>query len=176
MNEKQQKQEQRRAEFFARLETLSSGEKTALKRNLGVTLSGAEAKAWDAFYKAVPVLTQWEEEPFFLIACAVCCFSKTTAASQSFIGCLKKMAEESNGIKRRVLALLDTSWDETGYFTGKLARLLRMIRQKGLKPNFESLLCDLLSWGHESRYVQLRWAREFFEILNNEKEEEKNVN
>lgn len=175
MNEKE-KHQQRRADFFARLEGLSTGERTALKRSLGQPLSNADAAAWAAFFKAMPGCRQWEEETYFLVACAYSAFGKTTGPEKSFVGCLRDIGDESDGIKNRLFALLDTPKDNSGFFAIKLSRLLRMIRQKGKRPDFEQLLSDLLDWGNEHKNVRLRWAREYLGATNNDKEESINVN
>lgn len=169
------KEEERRVDFLAKLDTLSTGERTALKRSLGQPLAKAEATAWAAFFKAMPACAQWEEEPYFLVACAYCFFSKSPGQSRSFIECLREISDESNGVKRRLFTLLDIPRVDSGYFSMKISRLLRMIYQKGGKPDFTLLLKDLLTWDNDNRYVQLRWAREFLGKSNKDKEDESNV-
>ena len=174
MNE--QKQEQKRLEFFANLKALSKGGRTALKRSLGQPLSQVNVKALAALYEVMPALTPWEEEPYFLAACTACTFEDISRPAINFVDCLKMLEDESDGVKRRVLALLDTPWDSSGFFVRKMGRLLRMIRQKGYKPDVEILLKDLMGWSHNSQYVQLLWAKTFFGNQINTKEENNNVN
>lgn len=155
-------QNQRRTEFFARLERLSAGDRTALKRSLGVSFAEAGAAARAAYLTAHPSYAPWEEEPYFLAACAWCAFQNIGGPERSFAGCLRILAGEHTGVRRRFLALLDMPWDDSGYFAGKISRLLRMIRQKGIQPDMDLLLKDLLGWGQESHFVQINWSKEFF--------------
>jgi CRISPR type I-E-associated protein CasB/Cse2 len=74
---------------------------------------------------------------------------------------------------RRVVALLDTSWNPNdSFFSSKISRLVRMLKQKGLSPDFAVLLKDLLLWNHPSRIVQKSWARMYFGDINIQKTKE----
>jgi CRISPR type I-E-associated protein CasB/Cse2 len=156
-----QEQENYKSEFFAKLGKLSMGDMAVLKRSLGKPLSNALSAA-GAFFKIMPFYKAWEEDTYFFIACAYCLFSKSNAPSKSFIKYLCELSRESDGVEKRLISLLDTSKKNSIYFYGKLSRMLRMIYQKGHTPDLKELLDDLLNWEHESRYVQLKWAREFY--------------
>lgn len=166
-----EKQEQKISDFFLRLKDLSMGERAVLKRNLGQPFSRVDAKAWGAFFKIMPDCSLWEEEPYFIVACGYCYFDKVNGQEMSFIGCLKRMSVDSEGIERKLYTILDIHNFEGGYLTVKIGRLLRMLRQKGYRPDFYLLLKDLLAWQSDSRHVQQKWIREFIKSI---KEEDKN--
>ena len=131
-----EKQEQKISNFFLRLKGLSMGERAVLKRNLGQPFSRADAKAWGAFFKIMPDCSIWEEEPYFIVACGYCYFDKVNGQEMSFIGCLKRMSVDSEGIERKLYTILDIHNFQGGYLTVKIGRLLRMLRQKGYRPDF----------------------------------------
>ena len=75
---------------------------------------------------------------------------------------LRECASEC--MDRRIRALLDTRWDDAGYFAGKLARIAHMLRAKDqwTMPDGWLLLDDLNKWNYDSRSAQLRWARKYY--------------
>ena len=150
--------------FLKKIEELGKGEKTALKRSLGQSLANADGAAVAAFYRALPVtLSHREEEVFFLTSTCICFWKDADMQSRSFIACLSSIGREMDSMDRRVIALLDTEWNAyDGYFIGKISRLIRMVKQKGLKPDFTKLLEDLLLWTLPERPIQRRWARAYF--------------
>ena len=175
MNEQIQTQIERRLDFFTNLEKMTVGERTSLKRSIGLAFNQSSAKAWAAFYKAAPVYRPWEEDPYFFAACAFCFFSDSEGKTRPLVDCLRSMSVESTGIKSRLLALLDTPWDNSGFLLSKLGRILRMVHQKGYRIDVDGLLQDLLGWSHDSRFVQTRWARTFFGLHDENERDNKNV-
>jgi CRISPR type I-E-associated protein CasB/Cse2 len=155
---------ERVVQFMARVNTLGKGEKTALKRSLGQTLSQADGTAVAAFYRALPSsVSQWEEEAFFLTATCICFWKDDNLPQRSFVDCLSIIGRDIGSMDKRVIALLDTEWNEhDSYFVGKIGRLMRMVKQKGLKPDFFELLNQLLAWTSPQRTVQRKWARVYF--------------
>ena len=74
----------------------------------------------------------------------------------------------------RVENLLDTTWDADGYMLTKLARLVKLVKQKSgdVAVDFPDFLEDLLRWNYDSQPVQRKWARTIFasDTMNEEKE------
>jgi len=161
-------------EYLKNLEKLGNGEKAALKRSIGQTLSNADGNALSAFYKAMPYDSYAKQEnAFFLIGTFVCYWKDIDDSKLSFVECLRKIRDESDSLDRKVIALLDTDFSEQeDYFVGKLSRLIRMIKQKGYKPDFNELLNDLLLWNLENRSIQRKWARAYFGYINFDKNKE----
>lgn len=151
------------APFLARANHLSTGDASALKRALGMTLSQAKAPAQAAFFKIAPTdIKPWEEDAFFLSACSVCAFGKISGAKHAFVDCLRALYQQSQGVERLFLSLLDAPWDEDGFLLGKFSRLLRRIVHEEMNVDQAELLRALLGWGAPARFVQLRWARAFY--------------
>lgn len=154
--------------FLLRLKMLGNGERAALKRSAGVMLAEADGKAVSVFYRCLPCgIPQWQEERWFAVACLRCLWDAEADGGEEFEKLIGRMiAEEvlSDSTKHRIEVLLDTAWDEDGYMLTKLARLIKLIRQKSdrLPIDFAALLEDLVYWNAENQSVQRKWARSIF--------------
>lgn len=148
--------------FMERLSSLSTGDRTALKRSLGASLQEADARATAAFYKAYWSGSFWDEDVCFLAACGVAAFYNLGGMKRSLQICLRELGASSRGVENKLLQLLDIPRKPETYFAVKLGRLLRQALSSGLNVDFQELLKDLHQWEHPSRFVQLKWAREFY--------------
>jgi CRISPR system Cascade subunit CasB len=63
----------------------------------------------------------------------------------------------SDSTERRFIALLDADRDQLPHRLRQMVALL-----KGVPPDWDSLLRDLLAWTIPERPVQNRWARDFY--------------
>ena len=159
------------SQYIENIKKLDNGERAALKKSLGQALSNADAVSLSAFYKALPnSIFLNEEEAYFLVGTSICFWKDSNTQIQSFMQCLCGIKDESGGMDRRVIALLDTDWNEhDDYFVNKLSRILRMVKQKGYTPDFGAMLHDLLLWKHQNRIIQRNWARTYFGDNTNQK-------
>ena len=163
--------------FFEKVDSLSTGERAALRREAGNTIRQADGKAIAAFYKCLPsVVKDWQEERWFTVACNRCLWSTDISEEEpveKLLSELIRTEEISNSIKHRVELLLDSKWDLDGYMLVKLTRLIKLIRQKSDRKQIDSakLLDDLLGWNNDTQYVQRKWAKAIFS--NNTDTEEK---
>ncbi len=150
--------------FLKRIEELGKGEKTALKRSLGQSLSNADGAAVAAFYRVLPAtVSPWQENAFYITAACICFWKDITVQQKTFIDCLAIIGREMDSMDKRVIALLDTEWNaHDDYFIGKISRLIRIVKQKGYAPDFTKLLEDLLLWTLPDRPVQRKWAKTYF--------------
>jgi len=67
--------------------------------------------------------------------------------------------ESSPSIEHRFIALLDADSEQLPH---RLRQMVSLLRAEELALDWGRLLDDLLGWEHEQRYVQQRWAREFY--------------
>ena len=166
-------------ELFQRLNELNTGDRAALRREAGVMLRQADGPAVTAFYSCLPATVQtWQEERWFAIACLRCLWDASEESGRPFeqvVADLIRSGELSDSTKHRVELLLDTEWDEDGYMLTKLARLLKLVRQKSdrARLDFSALLDDLLGWNSDKQYVQRKWARAIFSNVNQTEIDEK---
>ena len=160
--------------FFERLDRLGNGERAALRREAGVMLADAAGSALTAFYRCLPVnVGTAQEEKWFAVACLRCLWDageQDGRPLEQIISRMMKGGELSESTGHRVELLIDTRWDHDGYMLGKLARLIKLVRQKSDRAqiDFSALLEDLLFWNGERQTVQRKWARAIFGNQNYE--------
>ena len=155
--------------FFDNLGDLQTGQRAALKRSVGTMLSGADAKALAAFYRALPPgVPQWQEPQWFAAACFACLWDPVESDGAPMEQLLAKLIHNgdlSESMQHRLEVLLDTDWDADGYLLTKLSRMVKIVRQKTAEPlDFASLLSDMLYWNQENQKVQQKWAHAVFGI------------
>jgi len=141
---------------------LQAGDRTALKRSLGVALRDADAKAWAAFYQVYFSKDGRNENAAFIVACATAAFHNCPGPGRSLPVRLSELNDELGGAQRRLMQLLDVPLSQDAYFALKTGRILRMLLTKGMNVDMADLLTDLQSWDSDLRFVQLSWARAFF--------------
>ena len=147
---------------------LSDGERAALRRCAGQSLSAADARALQALFRAMPADVAPREQGKWFTALSIACLwdvgEANVRASMPRMLRVYALTTGSGGMDSRLRAVLDARWDEGGYLAGKLARLARMLRanDRQAMPDIDALLDDLKKWNYDSRGVQLRWANEYY--------------
>jgi CRISPR system Cascade subunit CasB len=81
---------------------------------------------------------------------------------------------DATAIERRFSALLAAHPDDLDFY---LRQAISFLRSKEVPVDWHQLLSDVLAWGHPDRYVQKRWAGDFWgrsapESSNTQTEEE----
>lgn len=78
--------------------------------------------------------------------------------------------DKSPSVEKRFITLLDS--DE-----GQLAHRLRQMSSllKDYSIDFDDLLRDLLLWNHPEKWVQIKWAKDFYRNLDNKENEEETI-
>jgi CRISPR system Cascade subunit CasB len=139
-----------------------------LRRGLGKKEGTAEMYRY-----VVPFLDpekKYGTEQFFLIASLFALHPKPTRGV-SMGKVFRAMAEKSASVEKRFEQLLSVDADD---LDGHLRQAVSLAKSKGVSIDFHQLFIDLKGWGHPDRYVQLRWARDFWgyekEQSNNETE------
>lgn len=154
--------------FLFRLAKLPNGDRTALKRAVGVKLNDANTGAITAFYRCMPKeVPRWQEERWFLIACMRCLWPADMGSGEPIERVIRRLYDEgslSDSSLHRAQDLLDTTWDEEGFLMSKMTRFVKLIRSKSNKAaiDFSSLLSDLIYWNKDNQSVQRDWARIIF--------------
>lgn len=152
------KRDERIQTFIKNLNGLDSGRKARLKRNAGKRLS--EARHIGTFYRILPFGTPpYEEEVFFLVATL---FPLADSGEIPNFGQSLKRARDSQnarGMDRRFEVLLDADEYQLPFH---LRQAVRLLYSRQVPINWGQLLKDLLSWSHVDKYIQKRWARDYF--------------
>ncbi len=103
----------------------------------------------------------WRRAMFYLVAGLYA--SHPESASQGGFG--KAMAvlshrRESGSLEKRFLALLAA--EEEKQLVYHLRQLVSLLKAEGIGLNYAALLRDLFGWQNQSRYVQRRWAQQYY--------------
>ena len=78
-----------------------------------------------------------------------------------------KKARESESVEGRFLALLDAEEDELGH---KLRQIVSLLGEQPL--DWAQLIYDVAHWNHDTRWVQVKWAKEFYGVSEGTEKEE----
>lgn len=139
-----------------------SAVRAALKRSLDGTMEHRQA----IYPYVLPLLGDLEpyrQEPFLLVAALYALYPTPLEREKPLHfgrACAKLAASgNSGGPERRFKSLLDT---ETADLAVPLAALIRLMKAKSIDVDYPTLLSALQSWSHPERWVQDRWAREFW--------------
>ena len=148
------------------------GLRTVLKRAAGKTMPVAGGAAMAAFYKLPPSLG-WEQA-CFTVVCLMCLWEvedwkKGRNLALAAKNCLPADRKESLG--KKLENLMDLSIDEDGYFQSKLYRIIKLIKSKGALVDANQLLYDLMHWESDSRFIQKRWVKEFYQDAKEDESE-----
>jgi CRISPR system Cascade subunit CasB len=152
-------------DFIAALERLDAAGRARLRRNAGRTL--AEARdVHRAFFQALPYdLAPWQHEDYFLVA-ALFPLVPHRAGAGSLGLTLRRVrqgrsqgGERANSLDRRFQTLIDSDREQVPF---RLRQAVRLAAADEQPIDWADLLRDMLAWEHADRYVQLRWARDFY--------------
>ena len=115
------------------------------------------------FYRYVPrSIPAWQEDYWFAAACFSCLWDGDTR----FIPLEQALAQlklTSDSMEHRLAGLLDQRWEADGFFLGKLSRIIKLAKAKGIAIDCALLLEDLLYWNSSTQSVQRKWAKAMYE-------------
>jgi CRISPR system Cascade subunit CasB len=72
---------------------------------------------------------------------------------------VKQIAEKSDSIERRFVALLDADAEDLHYY---LRQMIGLLKANNVPVNWDQLFKDIRNWSHDDRFVQRNWARSFW--------------
>lgn len=100
----------------------------------------------------------WKRNAYYLVASLYALKDGEHGTGRSLARALYEAQKQrdSQSIEKRFLALLDADEDQIAY------RLRQAVLLVEGKLDFGQLLDHLVSWFHPDRWVQARWAREFY--------------
>ncbi len=151
--------------FLKALETRMAGDtavRAALKRSLDGTIEHKQA-IYPYVLPLLGDLKPYQQEPFLLVAALYALYPTPLDREKPHHfgrACARLAANgESKGPERRFKSLLDT---EAADLTVPLSALIRLMKSKQIDVDYATLLSALQSWSHPDKWVQDRWAREFW--------------
>lgn len=154
--------------ILTRLRHLSSGEIAALRRMAGKPLSEADGSALEAMFKLLPGDAKASDHAKWMAVFSLICLwhpeQASLAGSMAEMMRRYKLKHETGGMDAKMRMMLDSRWDEDGFFVSKMARIARMLRAENrlAMPDPDRLFADLKAWNYDKRTVQIRWAEEYY--------------
>ena len=112
----------------------------------------------------VPFLGEaaWASDRWFYLVGALFAWHPGHEAGRSLGECfggLRRGDGISDSAEARFVALLGSHPDD---LPGRLREAIGLLRSADIALDWLRLLRDLIQWDHPDRYVQLRWARDFY--------------
>ena len=147
--------------FVAYLESLQNqgnrGALAALRRGVG-SPPGTVVEMYPQILPWVPS-SKWVEEPAYIVGSLFALHPEP--GGKGNIGTAFAMVKEpSESLGKRFVALLNCHRDD---LPNHLRQAVSLLKAKDVPIDWRRLLKDILSWDHESRFVQQQWAREFWQ-------------
>lgn len=144
-----------------------------LRRSLAFE-PGTYARAYP--YVESFVTSEYERRCFYLLAGLFALYEQAgvgqgtleAGATERVLGLGSALAtlydkrERSPSIEQRFIALLDADEEQLPY---RLRQVVTLLKSEQIPIGWTQLLNDLLAWNHERRYVQQRWARDFYRVV-----------
>jgi CRISPR system Cascade subunit CasB len=90
------------------------------------------------------------------------------AAGHDSVGAALRRLPETESVQKRFIALVDSSRED---LPGRLRQAVSLLKAKDVALGWAELLTHLRNWGHESRWVQWRWSRDFWAEARSEQAE-----
>ncbi len=151
------------AKYTARLKTLSKADKAKLKRNVGKTLEQSH-NVQAVFWRALPYqesMKPYQQEDYFLVATL---YPLADSAQTGSIGKALQLASKnnenkSNGYDRRFQALLNANRDQLPF---RLRQIISLLKAADVGVDWAQLMRDIRHWESASRYIQKRWAKDYY--------------
>lgn len=125
-----------------------------------------------AYPKAMPYVEPfvaeegWKREAHYLVAALYALKDGAHQEGRTLAQAIREKARDSGSVEKRFLALLDADRDQVAF---RLRQAVGLV-EGGI--DFVRLLDDLLRWFSPERYVQARWAREFYGTEASEEKKE----
>ena len=152
-------------------QTDQKGRLAILRRNAGEPIAGAHGVSW--IYSLLNRFERLGDEPLFLTATLLAFDRPYLEGRGSFTGSFGRTmavlkaqpgaSEES--LERRFAILLDADFDPrggTGELPFRLRQTVKLVLSKEGCIDWPRLLSDLRQWNHADKYVQKRWAKDFY--------------
>lgn len=162
--------------FIAGLDALDAGGLARLRRSAGQTMAESQ-NVYDVFFFLIVGTpnAEYRQETYFLLATLYALTARGSDERRSSGGHSLGLAlrglrqkqltatgrndNDKISLDRRVAALLDADADQLPF---RLRQIVRLVHSHEQKLDWLKLLQDLLYWNHPKRFVQSRWAREYY--------------
>jgi CRISPR system Cascade subunit CasB len=146
--------------FITSLERLRDAKDRAalahLRRGLGKKMGTPEMLPYVVPYLPDAVR---DHERYFLIAALFAMHPDKAPPDFSLGSAFRRMWKGSDSIEKRFTNLLSTEAEDIG---NHLRHAVSLAKSRNVPIDYHQLLYDLKNWDHPDRFVQLRWAKDFW--------------
>lgn len=162
--------------YFERVDALSKDKRIAFKRCCGKNVSDIDAGLLVTLFGILPNgVEEWEYNKWLFATCIHCLWDANLGNRIGVSEAIARLKNSdsnalSESFEKRILALMDTEWDECGFMSDKYLNLVRMLKQKGYVIDGAEVLDDVIKWNSNTRTIQKKWAKKLTGYV--EKEEE----
>lgn len=149
-------------EFCLRLKQLGKADLARLRRCAGKLLAEASGPALLLFFQLLPEdVPERDRETYFLIA-TLFPLADAGTVRRSLGATLRLIRDPQHpeGTDRRMRRLLDADMRQLPFL---LRHAVRLLKGEEKSIDWQTLLHDILRWNARKRFVQIRWAGDYFE-------------
>jgi CRISPR system Cascade subunit CasB len=119
----------------------------------------------------------WDREAYYLTAGLFATHPDQTEDETETLGATFRRVYyergESESIAKRFLALIDADPEQ---ISERLRHAINLIQSHNFAVNYDLLLSHLTAWNSEKKWVQQRWARDFYRPLETPAKPETTIN
>lgn len=109
------------------------------------------------------------ENAVFIIAALFAYYPDAPGNVGNLGASLRELKDESDGIEKRFVALLNADEEDLPYY---LRQIIGLLKSKEVAVNWQRLFMDVQFWGGDNRRVQRGWARSFWGNFYEEKNQD----
>lgn len=117
---------------------------------------------------------EWKRKVYYLVAGLWAMYGRDRDGSTDSIANACRMLywanDQSPSIERRFITLMDSDEEQLPY---RLRQMIALLKE--YKIDFNKLLEDLWSWERTTKFIQIRWAREFYNQVTEKNDETENL-
>jgi len=150
--------------YLAKIEAAKTGESRKIMANLRRGLADPANTAVMAPYLARWIQSEGEWQRFcYYAGAALFALHPVAAQSGNFGNHLALLPRHTPSLDDDVTRLVETGRDA---LYGPVQRWVRRLKAADVPVNYPDLICDMIAWGHPSRFVQRAWLLAYFSVIN----------
>ncbi len=111
------------------------------------------------------------ENTVFIVAALFAYYPDAKHTKGNLGASLRELSEKSDSIEKRFVALLNAETEDLPYY---LRQIIGLLKSNDVAVNWERLFKDVQYWNSDQRFVQQKWAEQFWGNYTNKNEEKQN--
>lgn len=111
------------------------------------------------------------ENAVFIVAALFAYYPDAPPNAGNLGASLRQLKDESDGIEKRFVALLNADEEDLPYY---LRQIIGLLKSKEVAVNWQRLFKDVQNWNGDKRFIQQSWARSFWGNYDDKKQDKQN--